>query len=62
MVIADFRAYVSCQEEVARCWQDKDAWTKKAILNVAGMGPFGSDRAVAQYAREVWDVVPVVVP
>ncbi len=62
MVIADFRAYVSCQEEVARAWQDKDGWTRKAILNVAGMGRFSSDRSIAQYAREVWDVVPVVVP
>jgi starch phosphorylase len=34
------------------------AWAEKAILNVAGMGPFSADRTIAQYAREIWRVAP----
>ena len=37
-------------------YQDRAAWTAKAIRNIAGMGPFSSDRAVQEYARRIWDV------
>jgi len=36
-----------------------EAWTKRAILNVAGMGPFSSDRTINEYAKEIWHVEPV---
>ena len=61
-VLADFRAYVECQKEVARAWRDPERWTRTAIENVAGMGTFSSDRSIAEYARNVWKVEPVKVP
>jgi starch phosphorylase len=61
-VLADFRAYIDCQERVAKLWSDPDAWTRAAIRNVATMGRFSSDRSIAEYAREIWKVEPVVVP
>jgi glycogen phosphorylase len=58
-VLADFRAYVACQEDVAREWANRDAWTKKAILNVASMGTFSSDRSIREYAERIWKTTPV---
>jgi starch phosphorylase len=61
-VLADFRAYVDCQRRVARAWKDPDGWSRTAILNVAAMGRFSSDRSIRDYARDVWQVAPVDVP
>ncbi len=54
LVLADYDSYIRCQEEVARAYQDRDAWTRKAILNVARCGRFSSDRSIKQYAEEIW--------
>jgi len=59
LVLADYRAYVSCQEAVARTYRDPVAWTRKSITNTARMGEFSSDRTVRQYADEIWSVAPV---
>jgi len=56
LLLADYASYISCQEEVARLYLDQDEWTRRAIRNSAGMGKFSSDRAVAEYAEEIWDV------
>jgi starch phosphorylase len=55
-VLADYRAYVDCQERVATLYLDQDEWTRRSILNTAGMGKFSSDRSVSDYAREIWGV------
>ena len=59
LVLADYQAYVSCQERVARTYGDRPAWTQKSILNTARMGEFSSDRTVQQYPEEIWGIVPV---
>jgi starch phosphorylase len=61
LVLADFTAYVEAQREVERAWRDTDRWTRMSILNVARSGFFSSDRAIAQYAKEIWGVEPVPV-
>jgi starch phosphorylase len=59
MLLADFASYLACQEEVGRAFCDPDAWSRKAILNVARMGKFSSDRTIQQYADEIWGVKAV---
>jgi starch phosphorylase len=59
LVLADFAAYIEAQEEVSRVYQDTDEWTRRSILNTACMGNFSSDRSVLEYARKIWDVVPL---
>jgi starch phosphorylase len=59
MLLADFAAYIECQEQVAKTFIEEDRWTKLAILNVAKMGKFSSDRTIQQYADEIWKAKPV---
>ena len=56
MVAADFDAYSAAQREVDAIWNDKANWNVKAIRNTARMGWFSSDRAIREYARDIWRV------
>ncbi|MBP9684651.1 MAG: glycogen/starch/alpha-glucan phosphorylase [Rhodoferax sp.] len=58
MLLADYASYIACQEKVGQLFGDPHAWTQKAILNVAGMGQFSSDRTIGQYAKTIWNVIP----
>jgi glycogen phosphorylase len=57
--LADLESYIQTQDEVDRLYLDPHAWAHKAILNVARMGKFSSDRTIAEYARDIWNVAPV---
>jgi len=59
LVTADFAAYAATHEEARRLYKDREEWTRRAIINTVSMGWFSSDRTIAQYAREIWDVKPV---
>jgi glycogen phosphorylase len=56
LVLADFAAYRRCQERVEALYGDVEEWSRRAILNVAGVGEFSSDRAVQQYMQRVWNM------
>jgi starch phosphorylase len=58
-LLADYAAYVAAQERVDELYRKPAAWTKSAILNVAGMGVFSSDRTIHEYASEIWHVQPL---
>jgi starch phosphorylase len=61
MVLADFRAYVDCQQQVSLAYADTEAWSRSSVLNSARSGYFSSDRTIAEYCRDIWhtDAVPV---
>jgi glycogen phosphorylase len=62
LALADYRAYVDCQDAVDAAWQDQDRWTRMSILNTARAGFFSSDRTVADYCGAIWQVKAVPVP
>ena len=59
LLLADYASYVATQARVDALYRDADAWTRMAILNVAGMGAFSSDRTIAEYAHQIWKTKPV---
>ncbi len=62
MVARDFASYTTTQRQVDTIWRDQARWAEMAINNVAGMGWFSSDRAIRQYASEIWNVPTSPVP
>jgi starch phosphorylase len=61
LVLADYAAYVACQEQVSAAWKETERWERMSILNVARGGKFSSDRAIREYCDEIWTVGPVPV-
>jgi starch phosphorylase len=56
LVTADFDSYYDTQRRVAQRWAKPADWSRAAILNTANMGWFSSDRTIAEYAQEIWQV------
>jgi starch phosphorylase len=61
MLLADFRSYVETQERVVELFRNPRAWARSAILNIAAMGYFSSDRAILEYAEKIWGLESVAV-
>jgi starch phosphorylase len=61
LVLADYPAYIECQEKVSAAWRDTETWTRMSILNTARSGKFSSDRAITEYCDDIWNVGPVTV-
>jgi len=59
LLLADFASYAECQQRASDAFLDKERWTKMAILNVARMGKFSSDRTIKEYAADIWRAKPV---
>ena len=62
MVLADYESYVKEQERVERLFKNQDEWTRKAIINVAKVGKFSSDRTIKDYNDEIWHSEYVTMP
>jgi glycogen phosphorylase len=62
MHLADLRSYLEADRRLTDTYANRDAWVRKAILNVAASGKFSSDRTIAHYASEIWNVKPCPVP
>ncbi len=58
--LADFDAYATTQEKAAVEYTQPASWARKAILNVARMGKFSSDRTISEYAKEIWKIKRIV--
>jgi starch phosphorylase len=59
LLLADYADYIACQGRVSELYRNREEWDKRAILNVAGMGKFSSDRTISEYAKKIWGVKPV---
>jgi starch phosphorylase len=57
-LLADYDAYVEAQARVDALFRQPQAWARSAVLNVAGMGMFSSDRTIREYARVIWKTEP----
>lgn len=58
-LLADYRSYVNMQDQVDKLYRKPDEWARKAVLNIANMGYFSSDRTIQEYADEIWNIKPV---
>ena len=58
--MADLPSYIEASSRAAADYQDPPAWAAKAILNVARVGAFSSDRTIREYARDIWGIHPVL--
>ena len=60
MLLADYQAYVDCQQRVSEAYREQKNWTRMSILNSARVGRFSSDRSIREYCRDIWRVKPIV--
>jgi starch phosphorylase len=58
MHLADLKSYLEADRQLCELYANPEAWSRKAILNVAGSGKFSSDRTIAEYASEIWNAKP----
>jgi glycogen phosphorylase len=58
-ILADFRAYMETSFRIDELYGDRDEWARKALLNVARVGKFSADRAIREYATEIWNIKPI---
>ncbi|HRP23474.1 glycogen/starch/alpha-glucan phosphorylase [Thauera sp.] len=56
LLLADFAAYLEAQGRVDALFREPVEWSRRSLLNVAGMGPFSADRTIAEYARTIWQL------
>ena len=58
MHLADLRSYDNAHQKAALLYEDKEEWNRKAIINIASSGKFSSDRTIAEYAKDIWNLKP----
>lgn len=61
LLLADYQAYIDCQDQVSEAYRDLDRWSHMSILNTARMGKFSSDRSIREYCQEIWKAEPIAV-
>lgn len=59
LLLADYAAYVACQDDVDAAYRDVEGWSRMSILNAARCGFFSSDRSMTQYCEDIWKVKPL---
>ena len=60
MVLADFADYRNAQKKIDEIYRDKDRFNRMSLMNIAGAGRFAADRAINEYARDIWHADKVV--
>ena len=59
MLLADLKDYCAAQDRVDATYRDSAKWNAMSLVNIARSGRFSSDRAVLEYAKNIWNVEPV---
>ena len=59
MALADLRSYHEAQQRAEKLYRDQAGWNRMSLLNVAGAGRFAADRAIREYAGNIWHASPV---
>lgn len=59
MLLADYASYIETQDIVGKLFRNEEEWSRRAILNVARIGKFSSDRTIGEYVKKIWHVKPV---
>jgi starch phosphorylase len=62
LVLADYQAYIDCQDRIDEVYIDRERWTAMSILNVARMGKFSSDRSIREYCTMIWQTTAIPGP
>ncbi len=62
MHLADLQAYAAMQSRISALYEDQEEWARRSILNLASSGKFSSDRAIAEYASEIWQAPQSLIP
>ena len=60
-ILADFRSYANAQQKINDCYKNKSAWRKSALLNIAHVGKFSSDRTIQEYVDDIWHLDRITV-
>ena len=60
-ILKDFKSYADAQKRVEAAYRDEKGWAKSAILNVANVGKFSSDRTIEEYVKDIWHLEKVTV-
>jgi starch phosphorylase len=58
--LADLPSYIEASRRAEKDYEETSTWARKAILNVARVGTFSSDRTIREYARDTWDIHPAI--
>ncbi|MDT8862070.1 glycogen/starch/alpha-glucan phosphorylase [Alkalihalobacillus sp. MEB130] len=61
-VLRDFDSYLTTQQKVDRTYQNQREWLQKSVINIGHSGVFSSDRTIKQYADDIWNIHPTLVP
>ncbi len=56
---ADFRSYIEAQERADKHYSDPAKWRRSALINIANMGYFSSDRSIQDYCKKIWFIDPL---
>lgn len=60
MVLADYADYHRARAEMVEAYNNQHTWTQKSLMNIAGAGIFAADRAIDEYAKNIWQTSPIV--
>ena len=60
-ILKDFKSYAEAHKKIEKMYEDEDGWAKSAMLNVANVGKFTSDRTIQEYVDDIWKLEKVTV-